>query len=801
MFFSITANYLFSQTGWQWNNPLPQGNTLREVMFIDSVTVVAVGEGGTIVRSSDAGITWSLIQSSAVENLKDVSFANSSIGFAAGSNGVIIKTTNGGLTWFNLYSGTTKNLRGVSFSNSQTGTVVGENGTVLRTTDGGINWYIQNAYVTPHLNDVHFVNNVLGYAAGDSSLFMKTTNGGQTWLKSWFGYGIQTRLEKVTFFDADTGWVVVQIGFVSIVAKTTNGGYSWVETVGSSGIYYFLDVHFTDALHGIAVAAARDPRIYLTSDGGATWQLVNIGIAGFSPSGISDFSPYAVSSNQNGYISIVGKYGRIFLSSDRGNTWSNRSSRFRGRISGIHFFNDNAGIAIIDTNSIIQTTNSGISWDRKTITTSGYLLYGGMHFYDSLHGAISDYYGKNNFTNDGGLTWIQRQGYSAEKIFLLDSLRVITIYGNLFITKSSDQGINWSLERLGYSHSYLRGIHFYKSRIGYIVGDSGSVLRTNDKGENWSNQSIGIVTSLRDVFVLDSLTAYIVGYSGNIFKTTDAGFNWISLNSGVANNLLSVLFVNKDTGWVAGSGGIILHTSNGGANWIKQPSGTVNELRAISFPSALTGFIAGEGGTILKTIDGGLPVELSSFTASLRENNMVELRWTTMTETNNFGFEIERRTQETNWERIGSVHGRGTTTEIQNYSFIDALNTKVMIQNPKLFYRLKQIDTDGRFSYSPTVLVFIAPTERDAILFSNYPNPVAQGSEVTISFWTKEQGHARLDLFDVLGRKIETIYDETMYRGMKEINFIPRNLSAGIYFYKLLLDGKLVGVKSIAFTQ
>ena len=116
-------------------------------------------------------------------------------------------------------------------------------------------------------------------------------------------------------------------------------------------------------------------------------------------------------------------------------------------------------------------------------------------------------------------------------------------------------------------------------------------------------------------------------------------------------------------------------------------------------------------------ISGLIPVELISFTSEV-DNNVVTLLWQTATETNNSGFEILRSTQNDKsiWERIGFVEGKGTTTEIQSYSFQDKPEAGIYK------YKLKQIDFDGTFAYSSEIEVEVkAPNVFS--LEQNYPNP------------------------------------------------------------------------------
>src|SRR5215813_4098595 len=142
LFFGLTAlgtSASFGQSGWFWQNPLPQGNHLRAVAAPDSTAVVAVGGSGTILRTDDGGITWTLQSSGTNNSLWAVSFVDANTGTAVGARGTILRTDDGGITWTPQFSGTTENLTSVSFVDANTGIAVGVR-VILRTDDGGATW-------------------------------------------------------------------------------------------------------------------------------------------------------------------------------------------------------------------------------------------------------------------------------------------------------------------------------------------------------------------------------------------------------------------------------------------------------------------------------------------------------------------------------------------------------------------------------------------------------------------------------------------------------------------------------------
>src|SRR5438128_5799305 len=137
---STFLGYANAYTGWIWSNPLPQGNPLVSIAIVDASTMVAVGELGTIVRTTDGGHRWTQISSGTTQDLRGVSFAGPNAGTAVGASGTILRSTDAGATWTSQVSGTTWDLNGVSFTDANTGTAVGSVGTILRTVNGGRTW-------------------------------------------------------------------------------------------------------------------------------------------------------------------------------------------------------------------------------------------------------------------------------------------------------------------------------------------------------------------------------------------------------------------------------------------------------------------------------------------------------------------------------------------------------------------------------------------------------------------------------------------------------------------------------------
>lgn len=170
-----------------------------------------------------------------------------------------------------------------------------------------------------------------------------------------------------------------------------------------------------------------------------------------------------------------------------------------------------------------------------------------------------------------------------------------------------------------------------------------------------------------------------------------------------------------------------------------------------------------------------IPVELSAFTASVDYGN-VTLNWQTASESNNQGFEIHRRS-DAGYTSVGYVQGYGTTSETQNYSFVDH-----NVNPGTYYYRLKQIDFDGTFAYSEEINVEVN-TPVAFGLNQNYPNPFNPAT--VISFNLPIDARVTLKLFDVLGQELITLIDQNLGAGIYDHNFDASGLNSGVYFYRI----------------
>jgi hypothetical protein len=170
---------------------------------------------------------------------------------------------------------------------------------------------------------------------------------------------------------------------------------------------------------------------------------------------------------------------------------------------------------------------------------------------------------------------------------------------------------------------------------------------------------------------------------------------------------------------------------------------------------------------------GVLPVELTLFKGKYTDGTVL-LEWSTGAELNNYGFEIQKRYDNTSFKKIGFVNGFGTTSNGNNYSFEDD-----DLQSYRIYYRLKQIDFNGGFKYSDVVNIE-NPALSDYKLCGNYPNPF--NPTTTIKYSLPFQSKIKIALYDILGNKVENLYNGEQDSGIHYLLLHAKDLSSGVYF-------------------
>lgn len=265
-------------------------------------------------------------------------------------------------------------------------------------------------------------------------------------------------------------------------------------------------------------------------------------------------------------------------------------------------------------------------------------------------------------------------------------------------------------------------------------------------------------------------------------------FNIQPTNNTGLNATLRFYYDESEIGSIPESNLVLFKSPGGAANTWNGIGGTVNttdnyvELAGISDFSFWT----------LGDFSNPLPVELVAFNA-FAENGKVRLNWTTASEINNRGWEIERKSSSNEWTKAGFVEGSGNSAQSLYYSFID---NKVTFGSYS--YRLKQIDFDGTFDYSNVVEVDLGVGPVEFALKQNYPNPF--NPSTIISFDLPQSEFVNLSIYNILGEKVGTLINSRMEQGSYNKDFDASHLTSGVYIYRLTA-GNVVLTKKMLLTK
>ena len=310
-----------------------------------------------------------------------------------------------------------------------------------------------------------------------------------------------------------------------------------------------------------------------------------------------------------------------------------------------------------------------------------------------------------------------------------------------------------------------------------------------------------VVTGLNQVWGI------AVDDSSNSIYWIDSGIE--KIQRGTLGGTLPVSKTDVVTGLTNSERGLVIDEKTSLMYW-SSTSGEILKagLNGANISAVSSGLTYPQGITLTDTtISNPLPVELLSFTSAV-ETGKVVLHWKTATEVNNYGFDIERTSVKSGisnnvipsgvegWEKIGFVKGSGNSNSPKSYSFVD---TDPAGGNRE--YRLKQINTDGSFKYSNIIRLNTQPT--DYKLYQNYPNPFNPVTKIRYSIpnvGTHRDVSLRLDVYDILGRKIATLVNKKQQPGNYEITFDGSRFPSGIYLYRLQA-GSYVSVKKLVIMK
>jgi photosystem II stability/assembly factor-like uncharacterized protein len=459
--------------------------------------------------------------------------------------------------------------------------------------------------------------------------------------------------------------------------------------------------------------------------------------------------------NFNPDIVYYGSNATIYKSTDRGETFSATGTNVPGssEIKAILLDDSNPGTFLVAIESspdkIMKTTNDGQTW-----TTS-------------LNNVTFSYFGIP----------ITEDPSHPDTVYTMNGVNFLRSpdFGDTWITLSSNTG----------SNSAPCDIEVFPDTSIILIGDNGTgIFRSTDYGVTWSQaySTSGEIPTISINYTTPGIAwATKWGGGGGLLKSTNYGSTW-NLQSGFTGTSMWGVHVQPTDGNMVIAGcyscGASWRTKNGGQTWTQISIGGSNYQYSIV--DSMTQFAAQSSGFYKLESQYFIPVELASFVAELSGND-VTLSWTTATELNNQGFEIEQSFDNQNFNKIGFVPGFGTTTEMKSYSFIIP-DVNAVVQ----YYRLKQIDFDGTSTTFNSVEV-TGPMPDNFVLNQNHPNPF--NPSTTISFTLPVESYVTIKLFNMLGQEVAKIADGSFQTGSHYFEFNAQNLTSGAYIYTLEANG------------
>jgi photosystem II stability/assembly factor-like uncharacterized protein len=593
---------------WQWQNPLPQGNTLYAAQWIDQQTAWAGASAGTLIKTTDSGNSWQVVRlpirfyvltlfffdaqygwaggqtddgggatvattdggrtwttqlTNPFGDFQTVIFLNRSEGWAGGQSS-LFRTTNGGTTWSSLpipIGGTA--IRALGFTSPFNGWAAAER--LLHTTDGGLTWQRDSSFLFGR--DIHFEDSLRGWLCTNSAV-ARTTNGGANWQ---LVTPVPAGWKKISVLDFDRVWVLSDD---RRIAYTSNGGNSWtIRTAAATG--FLNDLAFRDTLNGVVVGFAGV--ILKTSNAGINWR------SGTQTVTSSRLSSVHFLDSQRGWISGAG--GTILKTTNGGNIWAVLPAGIAASVDDIFFIDHNRGWAVA-SDTVFQTTNGGMTWTGQRYAAVGgwsdiefrYFPNGLIVGGDALAG------GKILKSTNGGLAWYDVNTLSlppgGPRIQSTSSNTAWIMVGNArsgsvqVVYKSTDAGENWRSVLFGNSDTSFNSMSFVSDSVGFVSTLGYTLFKTSDGGNTWQMlQTPEIFTSL---FFLSTHEGWAGSVVGEVYRTTDGGGSWQSQSSPFGSGVNAVNFSDAEHGWVVGSSGSILATTNGGTSFIdEEPNGSV----------------------------------------------------------------------------------------------------------------------------------------------------------------------------------------------------------------------------------
>lgn len=755
--FIVISQICFGQYDWLRVNE-PCGGMIRTTE-ISTDSIYAGGYGGVFV-SSKTNINWRYIGLSNENGISDILLFDECIFVTTWSG--IFRSSNFGFNWTKVYNSQVNSLAFID-----TILIAGtQNYGVMRSYDKGINWAPANNGIDNFsIRLVYEADGILlASAAGTSGSGMfRSIDSANTWIRldpyqfAWNAEGITYNNGILYSYDFEN---------YAKVYKSTDLGLTWFLPAGTTSPADIIQgIYSVD--NEIYVGIYRFG-LYKSTNEGVNWTQINNGVV----------NKDILSVNGSDSLIISSSFGGINITYNKGIFWDNLSQGLTNSSVISLLSVGNNLFAGTYGSGIFKSVNNGETWTKLNHPNLyvGDLIYG----HNRIYAIVSEYYSgpypaKVYWSLDLGETW-NYSNYTESFTCLIATGEFLLAGSQFGLYRSTNYGQSWTQITNGIPNNIVVTSMSSKDSVILFTNGTNGVYRSSDYGSSWQFVSISGLSSARKVEFIDD-RVYVGSSQVNfLFESQNDGLIWSQVQIPLFNSDVTALYGYENYKFVGLSNNGVLISSNFGANWQNSNDFLVNKI--LSFENHnLTLYTGTNGAGIYKLNSVVLPVELVSFEANLSGNDVL-LSWKTITEKNNQGFEIFRKTNDIEYVLIGFVEGSGTSTEPKNYFFRDK-----NIFNDDYTYRLKQIDFDGKFSFSDEINIAVNIANEYA-LFQNYPNPFNPVTKIKFSVPSSET--IQIKVYDILGKEITTILNEYKQAGIYEVEFDATNLPSGVYYYRVL---------------
>jgi len=549
-------------SGWYSGNPTLGPNSLTDLVCGGS-TCYAAGAFGTLLKSTNAGSTWSGVVTGLTLDLRRVRMAGSPDRIVVGGGCSLRRSDDGGATFQRLpFSASDLScpspVAAFSFPSSSVGYLVLTNNSVLSTADGGQTFTRRTAVpVIPPATDLLCTSDTTCFASSGGSI-QRTTDGAVTWTQAaQFGPSL-FGLEQA---DATTLYAV---GQSLQLVKSTDGGATWErKTVSGVPGGDLGSIRCSDA-DNCLLAMRQGNRIVKTTDGGDTFTAA-------TPPAESAFAVELASATRG---LAVGNFGSAVLSDDGGDTWRVVGGRLTDDFTVLEGATDRIAYAGGRAGALARTTDAGQTWANVSPPTSLGIRAVAAPTASRLFVLAED--GTVQRSDNGGASYrLLNTGtpIGARDLVATDANHVVVI-GTRGVRRSINGGETFS----AVSDRDLRGASLLMADTagsGIVAAGRLRLLFSPNGGLSWRRLRRPTTSRIHDISFVSTQTGYLVDLSFRLWRTTNAGRTWTELVS-TGRPMTQVDFADARNGYVVvprvgqEAHGFVLRTSDGGASWRPQ---------------------------------------------------------------------------------------------------------------------------------------------------------------------------------------------------------------------------------------